>query len=282
MQVISSRANLSKICVDFKQQGQSIGFVPTMGALHNGHLSLVNACRSLNDITVVSIFVNPTQFNKQEDLDHYPRTLEADLKMLENEGCDIVFTPTEDEMYASKPVVHLDFGHLENTMEGANRPGHFNGVGLVVSKLFHAVQPDDAFFGQKDFQQLAIIKRLVSDLGFGVHIHSCPTEREQDGLAMSSRNQRLTAADRSKAPVLYQTLTEASQLLKDKMLPHKVVEVLTTKLSDVGVNVEYLDIVHPDTLQKVENIDETDELAVCIAAHFGNVRLIDNILVRIK
>lgn len=282
MHIIPSRTNLSKICADFKQQGLSIGFVPTMGALHDGHLSLVNACRNLNDITVVSIFVNPTQFNKKEDLDHYPRTLEADLKMLEKEGCDIVFTPTEDEMYASKSVVHLNFGYLENTMEGANRPGHFNGVGLIVSKLFHAVQPDDAFFGQKDFQQLAIIKRLVSDLGFGIRIHSCPTERESDGLAMSSRNQRLTAADRSKAPILYQTLTEASQLLRDNKPPYEVAEVLTTKLSDMGVNVEYLDIVHPDTLQKVEIINETDELAVCIAAHFGNVRLIDNILVRIK
>ncbi|MCS7018941.1 MAG: pantoate--beta-alanine ligase [Cytophagales bacterium] len=260
---------------------QSVGFVPTMGALHAGHISLVERAKSENHLTVCSIFVNPTQFNNADDLKYYPRTPEQDLEMLQAAGCDAVFMPDEVEMYAAPPQMRLHFGNLEQVMEGAHRPGHFNGVGLVVSKLFHMVQPDVAYFGQKDLQQFLIIKRLVTDLSFPVRLVCCPVVREPDGLAMSSRNMRLSKQAREQAPALYRALNVAKQRILNGEKPDLVCAEVAAQLNEnPSFHVEYLVLVDTENLRQVHHPQACEEYALCIAAFVEQVRLIDNLIFR--
>ena len=258
---------------------QQVGLVPTMGALHDGHLTLIDAARQQADLVLASIFVNPVQFNNPDDLARYPRTLEADLQLLEAAGCDAVFAPSADEMYTEPPLLRLHFGELETFMEGAFRPGHFNGVGIVVAKLFNIVQPDRAFFGQKDLQQVAVVRRLIRDLSFPVELIRCPTVREADGLAMSSRNRNLTPEERELAPALYQALTLAHDLLAEGQSPaHAKAAVTGYFATRPGFRLEYIEVANADTLQPVAEVLAPGQTAVCIAAHLGNVRLIDNVV----
>ncbi len=276
MQETFTITQLQEILLNFKISGKSIGFVPTMGALHAGHISLIEKAKAENDIVVCSIFVNPTQFNDPNDLIKYPRTPEQDKHLLLNAGCDILFSPAVDEMYPEKDSRMFDFGGLDKVMEGAHRPGHFNGVAQIVSKLFDAVKPDRAYFGKKDFQQLAIIKYITRQLNLPVQIIPCETMREKDGLAMSSRNIRLNEQERLQAlqlsKVLFFVKENASQL-SVKELKEKANEMLST--FDL-IKTEYFEISDADTLQTVDRIVPGKTVA-CIAAFVGNVRLIDNI-----
>ncbi len=261
-----------------KKDGKSIGFVPTMGALHKGHLTLVEESIANSDVTVVSIFVNPIQFNNQEDFDKYPDTLEEDLDALKDNNVDIVFLPEVSEMYVkAQGQVTINFGMLEEVLEGEFRPGHFSGVGVVVSKLFNVVNPDIAFFGQKDLQQLAVIKTMVAVLNFNVQIIGVPTVREVNGLAMSSRNMRLTTEQRVDAGLIFDQLS----ILKAEVLEGTDFDIARNKSSDVfakkGFDVEYLELVDSLSLESVKSITNK-EVAICIAAHFGGVRLIDNLV----
>ncbi|MEA5139562.1 pantoate--beta-alanine ligase [Arcicella rigui] len=259
-------------------QAKTIGFVPTMGALHEGHLSLIQTAKSQNDITVCSIFVNPTQFNNPDDLAVYPRTLEADCQLLEQVQCDVVFAPSAAEMYPSLPNIKFNFGILETVMEGKFRPGHFNGVGIVVAKLFNIVQPTKAYFGQKDLQQCAVINCLVRDLSFSLDLVICPTQREQDGLAMSSRNRNLSTEQRALAPAIYKALQQASQQLRTQ--PAQVVKKAIDDYfaSTDGIELEYFEISDFETLLPVEELSE-GKTALCIAAYLGKTRLIDNVII---
>jgi pantoate--beta-alanine ligase len=257
---------------------QSIGFVPTMGALHEGHLSLIQYSKRENELTVCSIFVNPTQFNQPEDLLKYPRTIEKDLAMLKKAGCDYVFMPSESEMYPSPLTLSMNFGRLETILEGAHRAGHFRGVGAVVAKLFNIIKPTNAYFGQKDLQQFLIIKQLVEQLNFDIKLKCCPIVREQDGLAMSSRNMRLTAEQRKIAQKIYEALQfTKNEIVKGKTLPHAQ-DTAIQFLNDLEVfEVEYLEIVDADTLDKPTG----QNLAICVAVRLGDIRLIDNLLINL-
>jgi pantoate--beta-alanine ligase len=249
-----------------------------MGALHEGHLSLIRKSKKENKMTVCSIFVNPIQFNNQEDFDKYPNTLEHDLALLEAEGCDLVFVPSASEMYPTKPSTKFDFGALEHVMEGAFRPGHFSGVAIVVSKLFNIIRPTRAYFGQKDLQQTLVVKQLVADLGFQLKLDIVGTAREKDGLAMSSRNLRLQPSLRLEAPLLYAELVKAkSKLLKGE--PIEMVSILAKHSINAikNVKIEYFEIADAATLQPIKN-NFKGEVAICVAAFFGDVRLIDNIV----
>lgn len=258
---------------------QSIGLVPTMGALHAGHATLLENARQENEVVVSSIFVNPTQFNNADDLARYPRTLDDDYNLLDAAGCDLVFVPSVAEMYIDSPLLRLNFGALETTMEGAFRPGHFNGVGIVVAKLFNIVQPDRAYFGQKDLQQVAVIRRLTKDLGFPVELIRCPTVREADGLAMSSRNRNLTAAERAQATLLFRALTHAHDMLTDGYSTVQTKNAVQTLFEgDPAFTLEYVEIVNADTLQRADEILAPGQTAICLAAHLGKVRLIDNLV----
>ncbi len=256
----------------------SVGFVPTMGALHHGHLSLVNKAVTENTSVVVSIFVNPTQFNDPNDLKHYPRTLEADLALLQPTGCQLIFAPEPEEIYPEPDTRKFSFENLEKVMEGEHRPGHFNGVAQIVSKLFEIVKPDKAYFGQKDFQQLAIIKNMVKQLGLYVEIIPCPIIREASGLAMSSRNELLSAEERQEAALIYQTLSEA-QKLKNQKSVNEVKELVTEKINQSPwLTVEYFEVVDDENLQPVDSWDKNNTKVGCIAVYCGKVRLIDNIV----
>lgn len=256
-----------------------VGFVPTMGALHAGHLSLIEHAKKQGCFTVCSIFVNPTQFNNPEDLKKYPRTLESDVALLEKAGCDVLFFPTVEEMYETKSVTSFDFGSLDKTMEGEFRPGHFSGVALVVSKLFHIVNPTHAFFGQKDWQQFTIVKQLVKDLNFDLQLHAVPTLREEDGLAMSSRNQRLNPEQRKKALIFYKTLLETKQQLHIRSSMNEIERNAKVKIEqDSACRLEYLCLVNRENLSPLSNVEENDTAVLCIAGFIGDVRLIDNIL----
>lgn len=258
---------------------QKIGFVPTMGALHEGHIRLIEKAKQENDIVVSSIFVNPIQFNNPDDLSRYPRTLEEDCQKLEAAGCDVVFAPSADEMYPEPPTLRLNFGELETIMEGAFRPGHFNGVGLVVGKLFNIVQPNRAYFGQKDLQQVAVVRRLIRDLSFPVELVRCPTIREADGLAMSSRNRNLTPDQRIEAVTLFKALTLAQNLLTEGQSTAQTKEaVIDVFSSNPNFRLEYIDVVNADTMQPVEEVLAPGQTAICLAAHLGQVRLIDNLV----
>jgi pantoate--beta-alanine ligase len=279
MEVFTSIVSLRKYLDILLYQQKTTGLVPTMGALHEGHISLIQASRNDNDVTVCSIFVNPTQFNNAEDLLKYPRTFEADCAMLEEAGCDVVFAPAVEEMYAEQPLLKFDFGVLETVMEGASRPGHFNGVGIVVSKLFNIVKPSRAYFGQKDLQQVAVVSRMVADLSFGLKLVTAPTVRESDGLAMSSRNRRLTEAERHIAPHIYRILESAkNELLKGESVAEVVTQATEEFNAIAAFKLDYFEVVDLATLQPIKTLGLPGNNAICIAVFLGAVRLIDNVV----
>jgi pantoate--beta-alanine ligase len=259
-----------------REAGLSIGFVPTMGALHNGHLSLVEAAGQQTGYVVVSIFVNPTQFNDKADLDRYPRDLQKDIDLLETTSCQLIFAPEADEIYPEPDTRQFNFGTLEQVMEGKFRHGHFNGVAQVVSRLFDIVQPDKAFFGQKDFQQLAIINEMVRRLNLQVEIVACPIIRETDGLAMSSRNMLLTAEQRQNAALISATLFEAVNKTNELTVNELCNWVIDRINQNEYLNTEYFEIVDSVTLQPVSSWDAPCSKVGCIAVHCGKIRLIDN------
>lgn len=278
MKVIRTEADWKPIWTAIFKENKQLGFVPTMGALHQGHLDLVAKSIESMDFTVVSIFVNPTQFNSSEDFQNYPQTLEADLALLESAGADFVFVPSVATLYPQPTHLRFDFGNLEQVLEGEFRPGHFNGVGLVVSKLFHLIQPTCAFFGQKDLQQVAIIKRLVQDLSFGLSIEVVPTRREKDGLAMSSRNQRLSPAERQQAVLLYsQLLLAKERLLAGEPWGSVLADTKLAFLTAANCQLEYFALLHPETFEIFDTFTQEDARSLCIAAYVGPVRLIDNL-----
>ncbi len=260
-----------------RESGKTIGFVPTMGALHDGHIQLVKTCVSQNDVTVVSIFVNPIQFNNPEDLAKYPRTVEPDSEKLESAGCSVLFTPSEKEMYPEPDTTVMEFGGLEKVMEGRFRPGHFRGVGVVVKKLFEIVKPHRAYFGEKDFQQLAIIQYMVRKLEIPVEIIPCATIREADGLAMSSRNMRLTAEQRTAAPGIYAALINARENYS-WFIPSGLEKLVMTEIEqNHELKVEYATVANAVTLQPFEDWMDAEHAVLCVAVFAGKVRLIDNI-----
>ena len=260
-----------------RKAGKKIGFVPTMGALHEGHASLVRRAVEENDIVVVSDFVNPTQFNDKNDLLKYPRTLEADCELLQKEGTAFVFAPSVEEIYPEPDTRQFSYAPLDTVMEGKFRPGHFNGVCQVVSKLFMIVEPDKAYFGEKDFQQLAIIREMVKQMHFPLEIVGCPIVREEDGLALSSRNARLSEEQRQQALNISKTLFAS----KEYAAAHSVAEtqkfVEDSIASSEGLDLEYFELVDGTTLQKISDWNETDYVVGCITVFCGEVRLIDNI-----
>lgn len=278
MKTFALISDMAKAMGKEHKSGHSIGFVPTMGALHEGHLSLIRESVKANDLTVCSIFVNPIQFNNKKDLEKYPRNLNEDLKLLQSAGCDYVFTPEPGEMYPDgTPSLDINFGTLDKVLEGKFRPGHFKGVAIVVKKLFEIVTPDHAYFGKKDYQQLLIIRRLTSFLRLPVQIHACQTLREDDGLAMSSRNLRLTIGEREIAPIIYETLVSVKE--KAGKIPVKTLRQWAVKKinANPAFNVEYFEIVDKDDLHSIESWKEKANSIACTAVFLGDVRLIDNI-----
>jgi len=260
-------------------EGKSVGFVPTMGALHQGHLTLVNRSHKENDLTVCSIFVNPIQFNNREDLEKYPRTLNSDAKLLEAHGCDVLFAPEAAEMYPENetPFLDIEFGMLDKVMEGKFRPGHFRGVAIVVKRLFDIVQPSRAYFGKKDFQQLAIINHMVKSLSIPVEIIPCDTVREPDGLAMSSRNMRLTITERNLAPKIYEILLNVKNSVGKIPVPELREWAIKKIEEDPALKVEYFEIGDKDSLMPIERWNHEQQAMAFTAVFLGNVRLIDNI-----
>ena len=277
MKVFNFIVDIQRFVEEKRNEGLKIGFVPTMGALHEGHLSLINRAKKENDIVICSVFVNPIQFNNLSDLEKYPRTPEKDIEKLEQAGCDAVFMPSAEEMYPEKVSDHYDFGDLERVMEGACRPGHFNGVAIVVRKLFEIVNPDKAYFGEKDFQQLAIIKKMVQNLNMNLEIVPCPIIRENDGLAMSSRNVRLNETERAIAPKIFATLNDAISK-KVSMTPAEMKEYTLAKYAEIKeFDVEYVEITDETNLKSLENWNECDHARIFVALQLGPVRLIDNV-----
>jgi pantoate--beta-alanine ligase len=263
-----------------RQSGRRLGLVPTMGALHEGHLSLVRAARSSADIVAASIFVNPTQFGPNEDLAKYPRSFERDRDLLQSEGVELLFAPSVEEMYPAGAVTWVTVEELSNKLDGRSRPGHFRGVTTVVSKLFHIVEPDVAFFGQKDAAQVAIIRRMVRDLNLPVHITVCPIVREPDGLAMSSRNAYLDPEQRKEALVLQRSLLVVQQLIEqgESSASNLIVAGRQEFADKPSVRLDYFEIVNPDTLDPIQAIE--DHALIAVAAYVGGTRLIDNLLIR--
>lgn len=276
MQVLNTKNELINLLGQYRKEGKKIGFVPTMGALHSGHLSLVKESKKNSDLTVVSIFVNPTQFNDPEDLKRYPRTLEKDVELLKTVDCDLVFAPSVEEIYPEPDTRKFDFGYLETVMEGAKRPGHFNGVGQVVSRLFDIVKPDKAFFGMKDFQQVAIIKNMVKQLNFPIEIIPCPIIREESGLALSSRNTLLDEEHKKNAPHIYATLKKARNLAS-QMNVAELKKWITEEINrNLYLETEYVEIVDDTTLNIVQSWEEKGTKVACVAVYAGKIRLIDN------
>lgn len=277
MKVFNFIVDIQRFVEEKHNAGLKVGFVPTMGALHEGHLSLINRAKNDNDIVVSSVFVNPIQFNNPTDLEKYPRTPELDIEKLKNAGCDAVFMPSVEEMYPEKVEDHYDFCDLERVMEGACRPGHFNGVAIVVRKLFEIVNPDKAYFGEKDFQQLAIIKKMVGNLNMGLEIVPCPIIRENDGLAMSSRNVRLNETERAIAPKIFATLKDAVSK-QNSMSPAEMREYALAKYAEIKeFDVEYVEITDEINLQSINNWNECEHARIFVALQLGPVRLIDNV-----
>ncbi|MEM6359808.1 MAG: pantoate--beta-alanine ligase [Bacteroidota bacterium] len=262
-----------------KLNHNSIGLVPTMGALHEGHSSLVKASLSENDITVTSIFINPVQFDNVEDFKRYPQTLESDLIELQKLGNTVVFIPSQQEMYPEKTILRLEFGSLQQEMEGKFREGHFNGVGIVVGKLFNIIKPDKAYFGQKDLQQYAVINQLVKDFSFDVKLRCMPILREDDGLAFSSRNQRLDAKGRTEAIILYKSLELAKDLIVEKVSIEEIIVKVQNLFGQSTVDLEYFEIVDPVSLMPIQSYNTQTNIALCIAGRVGKIRLIDNMII---
>ena len=279
MKLIKKIVELENTLFEARKSGKSIVLVPTMGALHEGHASLVKKCSDENDITVVSVFLNPTQFNDPKDLERYPRNLDADCALCEANGATIVFAPSVEEVYPTPDTRQFDFPPVTTVMEGAKRPGHFNGVCQVVSRLFYITKPDKAYFGEKDWQQIAVVKRLVKYMGANIEIVECPIIREEDGLAKSSRNTLLAPDERAIAPAIYKALVESTEYAKSHSLSEThdkvVADINTTK----GLEVEYFSIVDGNTLQDVASWDDSKYIVGCITVYCGKtpIRLIDHI-----
>ena len=277
MKVIHTIKDLQAELSVLKAQGKKVGLVPTMGALHAGHASLVKRSVNENEVTVVSVFVNPTKFNDKNDLVKYPRTLDADCKLLEACGATYAFAPSVEEMYPEPDTRQFSYAPLDTVMEGAFRPGHFNGVCQIVSKLFEAVKPHRAYFGEKDFQQLAIIREMVRQMQFDLEIVGCPIVREEDGLALSSRNARLSAEERENALKISQTLFKSRTFAATHTVSETLKFVEDAIAAVPGLRLEYFEIVDGNTLQKVDNWNQTSYVVGCITVFCGDVRLIDNI-----
>jgi len=293
MLIFNSTQELQNHLNSIRNQKKTIGFVPTMGALHLGHISLISQAKADCDVVVCSIFVNPTQFNDLSDLDKYPRTLDADCQLLEKVGCDILFSPEVTEIYTPAELElkrlkiedkswtmgkSVDFGKLEKVMEGAQRPGHFNGVAQVVSKLFRIVEPNKAYFGQKDFQQLAIIRSMTKQLEMPIQIIACDILREPNGLAMSSRNERLTKEERALASVISKTLFKIKENYLSKSVADIKQEAMQQIQTEPLITIEYIEISDADTLQAIIDLKQSKSAVVCIAVQLGSVRLIDNVV----
>jgi pantoate--beta-alanine ligase len=262
-----------------RREGLSVGLVPTMGALHEGHLSLIRASKATTDVTVCSLFVNPTQFNNPIDLEKYPRTPEKDIRLLESAGCDVLFAPEASTMYERPGVIHFDFGELDKILEGKFRPGHFSGVATVVSKLFHIVEPDQAFFGQKDYQQLQIVIRLVEELKFNIQVHGVPIVREPGGLAMSSRNQRLNDEEKKRALILHESLSDARSRLHAGKPWSEVQKEIVEKIGGIkDLQLEYFELARRDDITRSNNVGIGNGILLT-ACFVGPVRLIDNMFI---
>jgi pantoate--beta-alanine ligase len=277
MEIFHSIYEIRKYVSLSKNKGATIGFVPTMGALHKGHITLVERAKKENNLCVCSIFVNPIQFNNKEDLFKYPRSIETDIEILKQFNCDILFAPSEKEIYPEPDNTIYDLGGLDKLMEGAFRSGHFNGVAVVVKRLFDIVESHRVYFGEKDFQQLAIIKYLIKKNNIPVEVVSCPTIREPDGLAMSSRNAFLTTEERKVAPLIYQTLKKAREIYKSCSIEKLKTYVVSEIESCPQLKIEYFEVVHSETLESADNFNEPAKCIACIAVYLGKVRLIDNI-----
>ncbi len=279
MKVFHKIVDLQNALFEDRKAGKKIGFVPTMGALHEGHASLVRRSVEDNDVTVVSVFVNPTQFNDKNDLKNYPRDLEADCRLLESCKADIVFAPEVEDMYPTPDTRHFEYPPVSTVMEGAHRPGHFNGVCQVVSRLFYIVRPDRSYFGEKDWQQIAVVKAMVRHLQLPVQIVECPIVRDADGLARSSRNTLLSPDERAIAPNIYKALNDSLDYAKTHTLKQTHDFVVSTINSVEGLNVEYFSIVDGNTLQDLENWDDSSYIVGCITVFCGKtpIRLIDHI-----
>lgn len=278
MKVLRTVGELRQAMDEARAAGQSIGLVPTMGALHAGHASLVDKAREQNNIVVVSVFVNPTQFNNPNDLSTYPRTEQADCELLEKHGADYAFIPSVEEIYPEPDTRVFPLGEVAEVMEGAMRPGHFNGVAQIVSKLFAMVLPTRAYFGEKDFQQIAVIRRMVQLEGFDLEIVACPIKREPDGLALSSRNVRLTPEGRAQAPAIHRVLAESLSMAADHT-PAEVKQWVTEQINNAGgLETEYYEIADALTMQPVDNWQSPNGTVGCVTVYCGDVRLIDNIL----
>ena len=277
MKLVQTIKELQSELDALRSEGKTIGLVPTMGALHAGHASLVKRAVAENDVVVVSDFVNPTQFNDKNDLAKYPRTLDADCELLEKVGATFVFAPSVEEIYPEPDTRQFSYAPLDTVMEGAFRPGHFNGVCQIVSKLFDAVKPDCAYFGEKDFQQLAIIREMVCQMKYPLEIVGCPIVREEDGLALSSRNARLSAEERKNALKISQTLFESRTFAASHTVAETQKFVEDTIAAAPGLRLEYFELVDGNTLQKIADWEETSYAVGCITVFCGEVRLIDNI-----
>ena len=282
MRIVTRSEDMQRVSLEYKRQGKTVGFVPTMGYLHEGHTSLINIARKHADIVVVSIFVNPIQFGPSEDYDRYPRDIERDKEILEKMGVDVMFYPSVDDMYPKGFTTYVEVKGLSDKLCGRYRPGHFRGVTTVVAKLFNIVMPDVAVFGEKDAQQAIIIKRMVRDLNFPVKIIVGPTVREPDGLAMSSRNEYLTEEERKVAPAIYQSLLLAKSLVEQgERDTSKIIAAMREFLSKYDrIKVEYIEIVDKEELNPIERLEKGEAL-IAIAAYLGKARLIDNISVKV-
>ncbi len=281
MEIFKQIAPLKAFLKEIRKSEKTIGLVPTMGALHDGHLALINASKAQNQVTVATIYINPTQFNNPADLAKYPRSLDEDVAKLEKVGCDAVFIPDNSEMYESATSLKFDFGLLGEVMEGKYRPGHFSGVALVVSKLFNIIQPDNAYFGQKDWQQFAIIQLIARELKFDLALHSVATYREPDGLAMSSRNLRLNPQQRKHANVFYNALLQAKKNLQDGKKVSEVKHIVSEIVGEAtDVKLEYFEVADSINLNVLEFVNGTEKPILCIAGYVGDIRLIDNMFLK--
>ena len=278
MEIFKTKKKLKKYLKQQRKQGQTIGFVPTMGALHDGHVSLVKQANHETNISVASIFVNPTQFNEAADFDNYPRTTGQDIVLLESNECNVLYLPDQTDLYKKNEKKRTyKLGRLEEVLEGEFRPGHFQGVATIVHKLLKAIRPDKLFLGQKDFQQIAVIRKMIELKELNVDVVSCETVREKDGLAMSSRNRRLSQEARAIAPEIYQNLTAIKQAIKERPIRDLIEEAKARLSKHEMVKIEYLSIVHRNTLEPVFEYQEHQPILACIAAWYGDIRLIDNL-----
>ena len=283
MEIINRRQRMASLARKLRRENKTIGFVPTMGALHEGHLSLVQQARQMSDVVIVSLFVNPTQFNEQSDFDKYPRDLTSDAALLTEYQVDYIFAPETSEIYSDNFSTFVYVEGLTETLEGASRPGHFRGVATIVTILFNTIRPDFAFFGQKDAQQVAVIKRLTQDLGFDTEIIVVPIVREESGLAMSSRNARLSVEERQKAAIIYAALRKAKLATREgERNATRLAEIVREKIeSEPLAQIDYIAVVDNETLEPIEKIRENAVL-IAVAVRFGKIRLIDNIVLNRK